>query len=320
MTPVKLSTILSHLKISNNIQEDFVITGVNAIHLAKCSEISFWDKKENFGNSVESSAGVLFVRKDFLGNFPKVKYLLPVENPYAMMVSFLEEFYLPTKKNEQPYVSPSAKIHPTAIVEGSVLDNAFVGPFSVIMKGTVVGENSVLESRVTLYENVSIGKNCILQAGVVIGSRGFGFFEKDGKRFPVPHIAGVFIGDNSSIGANSVVASGFLSPTTIGNNTHLDSFVQIGHNCTLGNNIYMASQCALAGSTIVEDNVDFGGAAKASGHLTIGKGAKIAAKAGVTKNVPSGIMVGGFPAEEIHSWRRGVALLRSLVKKRNLDA
>ena len=317
MKPVFLSEILSYFNLNCDFQEDFSVSGVNVIANASSNEISFWNEAEISSKVKESKAGILFVRKDFVGDFSKVKCLLFVENPYAAMVEFLKKFYLPFVESLPTYVSPLASVHPTAIIEGQVLDGAKVGPYSIVSSGSIVKENAVLEAHVTLYENVVIGENCILQAGVVIGSRGFGFYEDSGKRKAVPHIAGVRVGNNCSVGANSVIAAGFLSPTIIGNGTHLDSFVQIAHNCSVGNFVYMASQCALAGSTIVEDFVEMGGAAKASGHLTIGKGARVAAKAGVTKDVAPEIMVGGFPAEEIQAWRRGVALLRTLVKKRS---
>ena len=91
--------------------------------------------------------------------------------------------------------------------------------------------------------------------------------------------------------------------------------VQIAHNCVLGNNIYMASQTALGGTTILEDGVQFAGGAKAAGHLTVGKNAIVTAKAGVTKSVPAGKTVAGFPAIDIEIWRRQMVELRLMAKK-----
>ena len=91
--------------------------------------------------------------------------------------------------------------------------------------------------------------------------------------------------------------------------------VQIAHNCVLGNNIYMASQTALGGTTILEDGVQFAGGAKAAGHLTVGKNAIVTAKAGVTKSVPAGKTVAGFPAIDIDIWRRQMVELRVMAKK-----
>ena len=176
-------------------------------------------------------------------------------------------------------------------------------------KGAKVGAGCVLEANVTVYPNVEIGEGCICQAGVVVGSRGFGFYEYAGKRRMVPHLAGVRIGERCSFGANTVVAAGFVSPTAIGNDCHFDSFVQIGHNCILGNNIFMASQSGLAGTVVVEDDVELAGGAQVAGHLTLGKGCRIAAKAGVTKSIPAGRMVSGFPAIEINVWRKAMVKL-----------
>ena len=230
------------------------------------------------------------------------------------MVLFLEKFAADEPAGA-PLIAKTARVHASAVVEGCVGENAVVGPGCVVMRGAEVGDGCVLEANVTVYPNVKIGRNCVFQAGAVIGSRGFGFYEYGGRRRPVPHFAGVRIGRGCSFGANTVVAAGFLSPTTIGENSHFDSFVQIAHNCHLGNGVYMASQTAVAGSVVVEDGVEFAGGAKAAGHLTIGKGARVAAKAGVTKSVPAGRTVAGFPAEDITLWRRSMVRLRQMGKK-----
>ena len=69
----------------------------------------------------------------------------------------------------------------------------------------------------------------------------------------------------------------------------------------------MAAQVGLSGSTRVGRWVRIGGQAGAAGHLTIGDGAQIAAQSGVPNDVPAGAAVGGYPAVDIHVWRRMVA-------------
>ena len=313
------------------------ITGFASVDLAGPGDASFWVgdtvKNETNANGFASSlldsvrAGLLFVPqglmlaekvavasgKEFA---PGVGCIVPVENPYHAMVCFLEKFADSFAGSEcAGDVAKSARVHASAVVEGRVGENAFVGPGCVVMRGATLGAGCVLEANVTIYPNVVVGEDCVFQAGAVIGSRGFGFYEYEGRRRPVPHLAGVRIGRGCSFGANTVVAAGFLSPTTIGENCHFDSFVQIAHNCRLGNNIFMASQSGLAGSVTVEDDVELAGGAQVANHLTLGKGARIAAKAGVTKSIPAGLTVSGFPAEEITVWRRSMVRLRQMGKK-----
>jgi UDP-3-O-[3-hydroxymyristoyl] glucosamine N-acyltransferase len=55
-----------------------------------------------------------------------------------------------------------------------------------------------------------------------------------------------------------------------------------------------------------------GGAASVAGHLRLGDNVSVAAKAGVTKDVPDGVTVAGFPARPIGEWRRAQAALARL--------
>lgn len=294
---------------------DFSLTGFAPLSLAAENQIAFFTGNFPSGDFRSACAGLVLVPEDFSGT-SDVRALLRVANPYAAMVKIIETMHIPFDSLPPQRIAASATVHPSAVVEGVVGENAQIGPGAVVMRGASVGEGSVLEANVTVYPHVEIGKYCAFQAGAVIGSRGFGFYkDDDGVRKPVPHVSGVRIGDFCEFGANCVVAAGFLSPTTIGNGCHFDSFVQIGHNSTVGNRVYMASQSGLGGTTVVEDDCEFAGGAQIAGHLTIGKGAVIAAKAGVTKNIPAGAVYAGFPSEPIEKWRKGVVAIRRLAAK-----
>ena len=310
--------------------EDFELTGFAPLETAFASDVSFWvgdnfksdTNVPGFSDSVlgQVQAGLLFVPASLVADsesltvlktrLPKVRALMPVENPHHAMVEFLKRFAV-----ENADGCGSAQIHPSAVVEGLVGEGCRIGPHCVVMAGAELGANCVLESSVTVYPHVKIGEGCIFQAGAVIGSRGFGFYEYKGSRRMIPHLAGVRIGDRCSFGANTVVAAGFLAPTSIGNDSHFDSMVEIAHNCKVGSHVFMASQSALAGSVTVGDGSEFAGAAKVADHITIGKNVRVAAKAGVTRNVPDGKTVSGFPALEIDLWRRCMVRLKQLGKK-----
>ncbi|MCL1957400.1 MAG: hypothetical protein FWF63_08755 [Fibromonadales bacterium] len=252
------------------------------------NDLSFCIDEAAYGAARTTKASVVFVPKNFAGWAGEAKVLARVKNPYEAIIKCAE---ILNKKE-----LTTSEIHPTAQISPNVL----------VPSGVKIGENCVLYSGVNLYPNVEIGNGTILHSGAVLGSRGFGFYECNGEQITVPHFGGVVIGDNCEIGPNSVVAAGFLEPTRLGNLCKLDSFVQIGHNCIVGNNVVFCSQSGLAGSVIVEDDVILAGGAQVAGHLTLGKGCLIAAKAGVTKSVKAGAKVAGFPAIPIDKWRRAV--------------
>jgi UDP-3-O-[3-hydroxymyristoyl] glucosamine N-acyltransferase len=120
--------------------------------------------------------------------------------------------------------------------------------------------------------------------------------------------------DRVEIGANSTVDRGALGDTVIGEGTKIDNLVQIGHNCRIGRNCLLAGMAGLAGSTVLEDSVMIGAAAITTGHLTIGAGSIVLARAVVTKDVKRGGRVGGFPAQDVKDWRRETATLRLMSK------
>ena len=339
MLSVTLSEVLKQMNFIMPSDEGFLnfeLTGFSSLDRAGSHDVSFWtgDEKTETGlagnaGGVSASAfagvcaGLLFVPKvyeKYCVNgrselLPNVHFVCPVENPYHAMVTFLREFVECREVFEPTRIAATAHVHASAVVEGVVGENVVVGPNCVVMNGATIGAGTVLEANVTVYPRVTIGEDCVFQAGSVIGPRGFGFYEYKGKRRMVPHLAGVRIGNRCSFSANDVVAAGFVSPTVIGDDCHFDTFVQIAHNCVLGNNIFMASQSGVAGSVVMEDDVEFAGGVQSAGHLTIGKGVKVAAKAGVTKSLKAGKVYAGYPAEEIDVWRRSVVKLRMMGKK-----
>ena len=74
-----------------------------------------------------------------------------------------------------------------------------------------------------IVQNTTIGNNCTIQSGVVIGADGFSY-ERDEHSFELerfPHIGGVKIGNNVDVCSKCSIARGSLSDTIISDGTKL---------------------------------------------------------------------------------------------------
>jgi UDP-3-O-[3-hydroxymyristoyl] glucosamine N-acyltransferase len=183
--------------------------------------------------------------------------------------------------------------------------------------GAVIGEGVVLgaDCRVGAHASIShalLGERVYIYPGARIGQEGFGFAPSEGGFVTVPQLGRVVIGDDVEVGANSTIDRGSIQDTVIGPGSRLDNLVQIGHNVRLGRCCVIVSQAGISGSTVLEDFVQVGGQAGLTGHLHIGRKARIGAQGGVMADVPAGAEVVGSPAQPLRAFFRQVSLLRRL--------
>jgi UDP-3-O-[3-hydroxymyristoyl] glucosamine N-acyltransferase len=161
---------------------------------------------------------------------------------------------------------------------------ARVGADCWLMPGVVVTAECILGNRVRL------------QAGVVVGSDGFGYEFAGGRHEKVPQVGIVEIADDVEIGANSTLDRARFSRTYVGEGTKIDNLVQVAHNVAIGRHCLICAQAGISGSTTLEDFVVLGGQAGLAGHITLGREAKVGAQAGVAKDLPAGAFVRGSPS------------------------
>jgi UDP-3-O-[3-hydroxymyristoyl] glucosamine N-acyltransferase len=161
-----------------------------------------------------------------------------------------------------------------------------------------IGADSVLHFGVVLYHGVELGERCLVHAGSVIGSDGFGFEPTRDGWEKVPQCGTVVVGDDVEIGANCAIDRGRFEATRIGNGVKLDNLVHLAHNVVVEDGALLVAQVGVAGSSRIGKRAVLAGQAGVVGHVEIGPGARIAAQSGVSRDVPAGEDQFGSPARE----------------------
>jgi len=212
-------------------------------------------------------------------------------------------------------IAESASVGPCCVVDADAVieDGVLLGPHCIVGRGCRVGAQSRLVARVTLVQDVALGKRVLVHPGAVIGADGFGIaFARDHWE-KVPQLGGVVIGDDCEIGANTTIDRGALGNTVIEDDVRLDNQIQIAHNVFIGAHTAMAGCSAVAGSARIGRYCLIGGSAGILGHLELADRVTVTAMSLVTHSLREpGEYSSGTPIQENRRWRRNAARFKHL--------
>ncbi len=282
-------------------EQDFIISGINEIHVVESGDIVFVDHPKYYQKALESAATTILINKEV--DCPEGKSLLISDDPFRDFNKITNHF--------NPFINSKESIATSASIgKGTIVQpNVFIG------NNVSIGKACLIHPNVTIYDNTVIGDNVVIHANTVLGADAF-YYKNRPEGFDQLISGGrVILKDNVHIGASCTIDKGVTGDTTIGNGTKIDNQVHVGHDTKIGKKCLIASQTGIAGCVTIEDEVTLWGQVGTNSGITIGKGAVILGQTGVTKSIPGGKTYFGTPISESREKLKELAYLKRLMRE-----
>lgn len=169
-------------------------------------------------------------------------------------------------------------------------NNIRIGNGVTIEQDVVIGNNTQIGNNVTILSGSRIGENCQIHSNVVLGGA-----PQDLKYNGEYTI--LEIGNNNIIREFVTINKGTISKgkTCIGNSNLIMSNAHIGHDCIIGNNCIIGFSVGMAGEVTVEDWVNISGLTAIHQFSIIGEHAMISGLSRVVKDIPPYVIVAHEP-------------------------
>lgn len=322
-----------NLELKGNAKE--TVSGVAPIADAKSGQLAFYSTERN-SNAFKilpisvlekTKASVILLQREQVKHAPKGATLLITDSPRGNIVKILGEIYAEKprfgvsyfatvekgvffRKKRTNYVGQYATIEKGAVLEEGVK----IYPGAFIGRDVILGANTVVHTGAHI-ENATIGSDCVINAGAVIGKDGFGYTRQDGKNIFIPHTGRVVLGNRVSVGANTCIDRGVMSDTVVGEGTKIDNLCQIAHGVVIGKECFLAAGVGLAGGVVIGNRVLLAGQVGVPNGIHIGDDVEVGAKSGVFRNIPNGEKWMGMPAGPGIEFFRHYAWVKNNMKK-----
>lgn len=299
-----------------------LIEGVCSLQPGMPGRLSFLADPKQDGFLAQTVAGAVVLAPDMADRCP-VPALI-ADNP-QLAYARVAALFLPPP--------PAAGVHPSAIIDSAaqVDEGAAVGPRVVIeagvsvATGTVLSPGCVLEAGCKVGPDCRIGANAVLgrdvrlgarvrvEAGAVIGGRGFGLARDRDGWVEIPQLGGVRLEDDVEVGAGCTIDRGTIGDTLLERGVKLDDQVHIAHNCRIGALTVIAGCTGVAGSTQIGARCMIGGGVGIGDHLRIVDDVILTGATQVPSDITApGIYSSTLKAMPAGDWRRRLALIRKL--------
>ena len=274
---------------------DFLVHGINEIHMVEAGDLTFVDHPKYYNKALNSRATTILINKEV--EPPAGKALIISDHPFDDYVALVTRF--------RPFEKSVAAVSPTAeIGKGTIIQpGAFIG------NHVRIGTNCIIHANASIYDHCIIGNNVIIHSGAVIGADAYYFQRRPEGYKKLATCGRVILEDNVEVGAATCIDKGVSGDTYISFGTKFDNQVQVGHDTFIGRNCLIGSQCAIAGVTRIEDDVILWARVVVNKDLVVGAKSIVLATSGIDKSIEGGKVYFGSPVMEARKkWREMVAV------------
>lgn len=266
------------------------VDGFSSLTRYRAGSFTWIKKQESIPEGLDlTGLALVFVAEDVdAGGAPNV--IRTPESKYAFF-STMEHFY--AQAEERPAVGQFTYIGPRV----KLGENVRIGHNCTLDGDITIGDGTVIWNNVVIVNRVTIGRNCEIHSGAVIGHDGYAYTEDVGHhKTMVKHFGGVRMGDAVLIGENVCISRGTIDDTTLEDGVKIDALGHIAHNCWFEQDAAMSVPCSVSGSVHVGKNAYLAGDIIRN-QCTIGADAFVGLGAVVVKDVAPGQTVVGNPAK-----------------------
>lgn len=183
-------------------------------------------------------------------------------------------------------------IHKTAIIspQAVIADDVEIGAFTIIEGAVSISKGCKIHSQVHLLGDVTLGENCQIWPGSIIGG------DPQSIGFDAQMPSGVIIGAGSTAREHVTIHRSMSEGghTVIGQNNYFMVGTHLGHDCILGDNNILANNTMLGGHITIGNHCFLGGGAGVHQFARIGDLVMVQGHASVSQDVPPYVTTSGL--------------------------
>lgn len=173
-------------------------------------------------------------------------------------------------------------------------DGNVIGPFCVIDKNVVIGDNNTFMNNVTVHFGARIGNGNEFFPGASISTK------PQDLKFKGEETT-CEIGDNNSIRENVTISRGTASKskTVVGSGNLLMENMHVAHDCVVGNNCIIGNSTKFAGEVVVHDNAIISAEVLVHQFNNIGGYVMIQGGTRTSQDIPPYVLAGREPVRYV---------------------